>query len=168
MSSTTPTSKPATNQGEDRPVRFSQVMRPVGLVGLMLLAALLLLVLSFSPIGLKQPGQVSIIANVLLICFTLLPLLICNFVLYMVLMMVIYGVNVLERSGRNGLRSVQQRTDSMAQRASEATQKIGQRSVGLGSRLAYLGTFFDQKSPGTDGDNAPPGTEDANKTPESE
>lgn len=96
------------------------------------------------PALLRSPAQTRIIGDVALICFGLLPLLICGFAFYAVLMAAIFGINTLERGGRGGLRGVRRRTYRLSQQADETGEQISRRSIDIGSRLSSLDRIFER------------------------
>ncbi|MFW5691368.1 MAG: hypothetical protein ACOCXZ_02595 [Chloroflexota bacterium] len=139
MSSTT-----APPRRTQKPVRFSRVVLPLVLIAAGLLALLLLLVLSFSPTGLQEPGQVSIISNLFLICLALCPVMLCLFPLYVILMVGVYGINRAERGGRHSLRRARRVSRRAADATASVSDRLSQRSIDIGTRLAYLDRAFDQ------------------------
>jgi hypothetical protein len=124
------------------PANVRRVLLPLVLTGGGLLLLVLLLVVSFSPIALGRPDRVSIIGDVVLICLGLIPVMICLFPLYLLLMAGIYWTNRLEQGGRAGLQKAHDATQRMAQTTNERTTALNQRSINWATRFSHLGTFF--------------------------
>lgn len=125
-------------------VRFSRVILPVVLAGIAILAVVLLLVLSFSPFSLSHPGQVSIISDLILILLALCPLVLCLLPLYLLLMAGIYYTNVGTRTGREGLRTAGENLSKVYDRVEETEKRFASKTIGIGSRLAFLSRIFDR------------------------
>lgn len=122
-----------TARGEYRRYTLAILFVGVGFAALIAIPALL-----------RSSGQTRIIGDVALICFALLPMLVCGFALYAVLLAAIYGINMVERGGRGHLRGVRRRTYRVSQQASETGQQISQRSIEIGTRLSSLDHVFER------------------------
>jgi hypothetical protein len=126
---------------------FWRIAWPVVLAGVLIVGGVSL----FGLLSLEEPGQVSIVGDILIICFALCPLALCGFVLYMVLAVAAFGIGRVERGTRKQLRKAQRATSQFAQTAQEKSHDLNKKSIDLGSRFAGFDHVFDtQKESDTD------------------
>ncbi len=90
----------------------------------------------------RAPEQTNIISNVILICLGVLPMMLCSFILYAVLVAAIFGINTVERSGRRGLQGVSKQTRKVAEQAARTGHKMSRHSIDIGTRLSGLDHVF--------------------------
>ncbi len=80
----------------------------------------------------------SIMADFALMCFGLVPMMICCGIIYFALFAGIYLMNSAQRKSANGLRKVQGLSRDMVDKTGEYGDKISQQSIKLNSRFAFL------------------------------
>lgn len=105
--------------------------------GLILLGVLLLSTLFLTPRGLGT------VANFLLSCFCLLPLVICVFPLYLGLMAAIYGMSWLTDFSLKRLEQVRELTVSLEQSTVETTDRLSRQAINISASLAHLDPILD-------------------------
>ncbi len=119
------------------------VYRPLLFGGLIIMTAVLLVVV-------LVPTRSSLVADLMLSCLVFVPMLICLFPLYLVL--IVSGVYVGRGRGQtqrqlDGLRT---RTEALAARAERYADVIDRRVVDASARLAVLNVFFNVFDPPDD------------------
>ncbi len=117
------------------------VLPAVG-IGLGFIVLVLALVLPFSPIWLRQEAQVSIIANWMMTCCVLLPIMLCGFLVYVVLMASTFGMNMVHRMTAGGMRKVQTTSRTIADKTASAADNINRKSIGFNTRFAFLDSLL--------------------------
>jgi hypothetical protein len=100
--------------------------------GLILLTVLVLSLIFLTPRGL---GTVS---NFLLSCFCLLPLVLCVFPLYMIVMSAVYGMSWLTDFSLQRLEQVRELTASLEDNAEDTAERLNQQVINLSSSMARL------------------------------
>jgi hypothetical protein len=98
---------------------------------------ILILVLVLSTIFLTPRG-LGTVANFLLSCFCLLPLALCVFPIYMLLMAAVYGMSWLTDFSAQRLDQVRDLTASLEQNAAETTDRLNRQMIDLSASLARL------------------------------
>lgn len=123
-----------------------------GIAIFVLTAFVILLIVALISIP-GTPEQVSIISNTFVICFVLLPCLICLVPIYILILAAIYGVFVVH----NGTGSILGRVQGLTQTASTFMlrwmERAGKLSIGINSRFAFLSGFFSVFDPKPDNSN---------------
>ncbi len=105
--------------------------------GLILVVLLVLSTVFLTPRGLGT------VANFLLSCFCLLPMVVCLFPLYMAVMSAIYGMNWLTNFSLKNLEKARELTVSLEQGASDATDRISRQAIDVSAALARLDPILD-------------------------
>ena len=119
------------------------------LAGIGFVALVMLLFMTYSPIGIfSEPGSASSVGDFVLICIALCPMLICGFALYALLVVTIYGINIVERSSRTQLQKAKRATRNVADKTNTVTNNLNERSIGIGTRLAWLDRVFKRQEDG--------------------
>jgi len=119
------------------------------LVGIGFIALVMLLFMTYSPVGIfSEPGSASTVGDFVLICIALCPMLICGFVLYALLVVTIYGINIVERSSRTQLQKAKRATRTVADKTGTVADNLSERSISIGSRLAWLDRVFKRHEDG--------------------
>ncbi|MBC7869605.1 MAG: hypothetical protein H7Y09_02095 [Chitinophagaceae bacterium] len=117
------------------------VLPAVG-IGAGFILLVLALVLPFSPIRLRQDAQVSIIANWMMMCCVLLPIMLCGFLVYVVLMAATFGMNWVHGMTAGGMRKVQTTSRTIADKTASAADNLNRKSIGFNTRFAFLDSLL--------------------------
>ena len=118
---------------------FRYIWLPVLILTLLLAILLIAVLIPASPIYLgKDEHGVSIIADLFLTCFGLLPMLLCCGIVYVGLFAGVFGMNVAQRKSAQGLRRTQAFSRSMADKTAEYGDKASQQSIKLNTRFAIF------------------------------
>lgn len=139
LSSKTPPARPARSK---RPVRIWRIYAPVLLAALVIVAIGVALLVAASPFEATQTQQISIIGNIMLMCFVLLPMLLCGAVVFLLIAAAVVGINMLHDSAEGGVQRVGELTTQAAERAASAAESVSQRSIDLNARFAYFERLF--------------------------
>ena len=115
-----------------------QIILPVMLLVVLMAVFIAALVLPGSPIQLNGAGEFSIVANFVLVCFALLPTVLCLFIVYAMLVATVWFMNVSHNWSAKQLRQVQQVTRTTADKTAEYSDKLNKQSIEVNSRLAFL------------------------------
>jgi hypothetical protein len=105
--------------------------------GLILIVVLVLSTIFLTPRGLGT------VANFLLSCFCLLPLVLCVFPLYMILMAAIYGMSWLTDFSLQRLEQVRELTVSLEKSAADTTDRLNRQAIDVSASLARLNPILD-------------------------
>ena len=137
MAATVP-QQPSSAQIHRRETLLQVVLPLVG--GLVLLLLLLLMALL-----LPRRLQVSLVADLMMTCMFLCPAVICVFPLYVILMVMAFGMNSVHDLAGRSLGRLQDFSRSVSEKAVETTDTINQKTVDISAKLAaadkILGTF---------------------------
>lgn len=82
--------------------------------------------------------RVSVVANCLVSALILCPMVICMFPVYLLMVVMIYGLNKLHHGTEAPLQRLENMTENLAQRVTTVTQNVNQRVVNANVRLAPL------------------------------
>ncbi len=94
----------------------------------------------------RSSPQISILADLILICFTLLPVVICLSPLYLILMAGAFGMNsVIDKTEKLLVRG-KTASQTARNRTITAADQLNRRSIGIGTRLAFLDRIFEEKT----------------------
>lgn len=127
----------------------------------MLLIGLPVLIGTGIVLALPSRFQVSIIADWMVSILILCPSVICLFVVCMLLIIAIAGMNKLHRMAARPLYRVHDWSEQIVEKAANLGQQINRRAVGIGSRFAFVNEwmrFFDPEKPAK---NGPDSTKDS-------
>ncbi|GAB4508643.1 MAG: hypothetical protein OHK0046_01660 [Anaerolineae bacterium] len=127
------------NQAERSRLSLWVVALPVVLVGFILVALVLIV---FVP---RSSPQISIIADFVLICFTLFPLVICVSPLFLLIMAAAFGVGSLLNTTEKLLIRLKGLTQSVLTRTENVSANLNRRSIGLAASLAFLDRIFEKR-----------------------
>lgn len=143
MLMTTDTIRPA------RPrIAYWKVALPVVLAGILIAAAAIVMTVLLSANG-AEPERVSIIGDLLLICFGLCPLVLCSGIIYALLVASIYGVNRMHMRTERTLRRARTMTRALADKTATMSDTIGQKSIDASAQFAILDQWLDNPVSGT-------------------
>lgn len=123
---------------ERRRWRLWLVAFPVVLVALLMTAALSLILIP------RTTAEASIIADLWLICFVLLPLVICLAPLYLLLAAAFIGVGNLINVTERQLVRAKSLTEVARERTTTTADDLNRRSIGISARFAFLDRIFNQ------------------------
>jgi hypothetical protein len=142
--------KTDTQTPNKRPDRMMQwIMLITFAVGLLIPIFVLFLTIPGLPLYLGDKGRVSILADVLLICFALCPMILCLFPIYLLLMVSIYGLELVYRMTSKPLGRAREITQTVADKTAESADNISRKSIEISARFAFfdrLVNFFDRKT----------------------
>jgi uncharacterized membrane protein len=124
------------------PSPFWKVIAPVVLAGLVIVAAVVGMILIMAGNGTEQ-AQLSIIGDVMLICFGLCPLLLCSTVFYAIIVASIYGVNRLHRTTKKTLQRAETATGTLADKTAQAADTLSRKSISISAGTAFLDRMLD-------------------------
>jgi hypothetical protein len=113
-----------------------QILLPMGLGALVLIGALLALI----PLSRQD---VSIIADLMLSCLCLLPMVICLFPIYMLATVSVFMLNRADSAVTKQVRRVRGATETLRVRTDSATDEVNERVMGWSVRVAALNVLFD-------------------------
>lgn len=140
-----PLTIPATQQKELSSVKlhrqqtFRYIVLPVLIMALLLTLVLLAVLIPASPLYLGEDGHgLSIIADLFLTCFGLLPMLLCCGAVYFGLFAGVFGMNIAHRKSAQGLRRTQKFSRTVADKVAEYGDKANAQSIKLNARFAML------------------------------
>ena len=112
-------------------------MIPIMVVGLVLVAIPgWLLAMAWSDGEAK--AQLSIVGNLMLICFVICPMVLCFGGVYAVVLVVGYGVHKTHHFTQRTLQSAEQKTRQLADKTQEMAEIMNQKSLGVGDRLSFM------------------------------
>jgi hypothetical protein len=114
---------------------FWRKLLPLGLAFLVV-AVLLYSLLSLPPRGL------GIVADFMFTCMCLLPLVICLFPVYIMMMAAIYGLSRVNGTIKSQMHRAVALTENMKTNTTETTSKINQSALNTGVTLAKLDVIF--------------------------
>jgi hypothetical protein len=119
----------------------------------MLGGVILILVLTGVTLTLPPRG-ISIISNLMLTCMCLLPIALCLFPVFLVLVLAIYGMNRVNTLAGSQMDRARSASAELATRSSEITDNLNRRSVNLSAVMARLDPLFNLfDRPKSDGDH---------------
>lgn len=124
-------------QAHRRQTLLRFVLPAVG-VALGLIVLVVLLIVPGSPLQLRQPAQIGIIADWMLIWFVLCPVVICLFPIYVLFVVLFFGVTWVHNGTARGLRRVQLASQSLAEKTAVAADRLSRVSIGVNARLAFV------------------------------
>jgi membrane protein implicated in regulation of membrane protease activity len=125
------------------PSQFWKVAAPVVLAGVLIIGAVIGMVLAMAENGTEQ-AQVSIVGDVMLICFGLCPLLLCSTLFYAIVVASIYGVNRLHRVTRQSLHRAETATGTLADKTASVADNLNRKSISISAGTAFLDHMLDQ------------------------
>ena len=125
------------------PSAFWKVVAPVVLAGVVIIGMVVGMVLKMAENGTEQ-AQVSIVGDVMLICFGLCPLLLCSTLFYAIIVAAIYGVNWLHRTTKRTMQRAETATGSLADKTAVAADQLNRKSIGISAGSAFLDRMLDQ------------------------
>lgn len=108
----------------------------------MLGGGLLLVILLALALLLPMRAQVSLVADFMLIIFVLCPLVICTFPLFLLMVVLVYGMHVLHRRAENPLDHLEAFSRTMTGRVSDITNKVNAQVIDLASRFAFFDVIW--------------------------
>jgi hypothetical protein len=117
-------------QREDRIARY--VMFAPTAVGVLLVVILLLLLVP------RSPAEVSIVGDIMMICFVICPILLCLLPLYIILAVGIFYINKLNNYTGSKLGAVTRATQRFKDTTKRVTEDLGRRTIGWRSRFAIM------------------------------
>ncbi len=82
--------------------------------------------------------RVSIVADCMFSAMILCPMVICMFPVYLLMVVMMYGMNKLHQGTEAPLQRLETMTETMAQRVETVTKDVNQRVVNANVRLAQL------------------------------
>lgn len=126
-----------------------KVALPFALGGLSIVA---LIALSVLALGRRD---VSLLADWMLSCLCLLPLLIILFPVYLLLVVAAFTLGKADRFTTRQVRRARVMTEKLSERTRETSLNLSRRSIGFNARLAPLDRLFnvfDRPSSSTDGE----------------
>lgn len=121
-----------------RPVRIWRLYAPVLLAGLAIVALGVALVVAAWPYEATQTQQISIIGNTMLMCFVLLPMILCGAVVFLLFAGAALGIRSLHNSAEGGMQRVSDLTHTAAERAASAAESVSRRSIDFNARFAHF------------------------------
>ncbi len=125
-----------------RPVRIWRIYAPVLLAALVILAIGVALVVAAYPFEGQQSQQISIIGNTMLMCFVLLPMILCGAIVFLLFAAAGLGIRSLHNSAEGGVQRVGELTSTAAERAASAAESVSRRSIAFNARFAYFERLF--------------------------
>jgi len=128
----------------DRAGRYA--MRAPFIGGVLIVALLLLLLIP------RTPAQISIVGDCMMICFVLLPLLICLLPVYIVLAVSVFYTGKLNTYTGNKLHVITTATRRAADTAAQYGDRLSERSIGLRARFAILNEIINTRPEGENDD----------------
>lgn len=114
-----------------------QIIFPVLFITVLLTLLVIALLIPTSPISMNSNG-LSIIADFAVICFGILPIVLCSFVVYVGLVAAIYGMNKAHTATAKGMRTVQRASADVAHKTAEYSDKANKQSIELNARFNML------------------------------
>ena len=128
------TPAPLASERQHRRETFRQVVLPVvlGFAGLLTAIGLAAWLVAVQP----APGQLSLVADMLLIVFVLLPMVICLLPLYILLMVAAFGTGALHNASARQLRRLNRLTQTVSDRTIQVTERANRQTLALRVRLA--------------------------------
>jgi len=138
---TEPTAQPPDEHFDyDRAGRYA--MRAPLIGGMIIISVLLLLLVP------RTPAQVSIVANCLVICFVLLPLLLCLLPMYLMLAVSVFYTRKLNTYTGDKLHVITTATRRAADTAATYGDRFSKRSIGWRARFAILNNIINTRPEG--------------------
>jgi hypothetical protein len=114
----------------------SQILLP------MLGGGLLLVGLLVAALLLPLRSQVSLVADLLLTIFVLCPMVLCLFPVYIVLMVLAFGMNKLHDAGARQLERAEKLSHSVATKTITAADSLSRKSIIINSAFAPLNRIW--------------------------
>lgn len=124
-----------------------QIWLPFALGILLVLVAFLVVGIPADPIWRVRAQAVSDFLYTLLCT---IPILLCLFPLYLVIMLAIYGMNRLHNSTERPLRRVENMVEGLAKRIESGASIVNKQTVNLSTRIAPLLKLFSTFDPAQD------------------
>lgn len=141
---TTPPSQPQPLPSEriHRRETLWQIILPVA--GGTVLFALLFAAVFLIPQLLPYPEQVSMVADVLVILFMLTPVLICLVPVYLLFMIMAFGMGAFNQGTANQLRRLHRLSQTITDQTITATNQVNQQAANLRVKLAGVEDRMEQ------------------------
>ncbi|MEQ8677621.1 MAG: hypothetical protein RLP44_13510 [Aggregatilineales bacterium] len=118
---------------------FRYIWLPVLILTFLLALLLIAILIPASPIYLGNDGHgLSIIADLFLTCFGLLPMLLCCGIVYVGLFAGVFGMSLAQRKSAQGLRRTQAFSRTMADKTADYADKASQQSIKMNARFAIF------------------------------
>ena len=120
--------------------------------------ALLVIAGAVAAMLLRQPAQVSVLADWLSIIFLLCPVLLCLFPLSVLFLTGAIYMNQVHRKTAQLMGRAEAMSHSLADKTINVTENISKKSIGLNAKFAFLDPLwrvFDGKEDTTNGKNNP-------------
>ncbi|MDX1995729.1 MAG: hypothetical protein SF029_25320 [bacterium] len=111
---------------------------PAIFIAVLIIVFVLSLVIPGSPFRLREQVQVNIIANWMLMCFVLCPVVLCLFPIYVILMASTFGLNWLHNVSARNLRRAQTASRTIADRTANVSEDFSRRSANFNVRFAFI------------------------------
>lgn len=137
-----------------------QIWLPFGLAALVIAGMFLMAALLNDPLA---RARVAIIADFMFMLLVLCPSILCLFVVYLLVVMAMYGMHRLHHSVGTPLERLERATETMAERMDAWTDALNRRVVNLSVRFAPLMAFlslFDTHQETQHGESEPPAKSD--------
>lgn len=147
------------SQKDLQQVEYRQLLRrlrrPMLLVAVLIVILFIVLVVSaLSSISAADANgvapQLSIIADVVVICTVFLPLIICLAIPYMLIMLAIFGVSRLHYLTERGLDTGLNLTRRAADVTNKTADELSQRSIAISTRFAFLDRIINSRGNNND------------------
>jgi hypothetical protein len=118
------------------------------IAGVLVIVLVALLAIPGSPLELQEDGSLSILADVLTICFGLCPLFLCLLPIYALLIGGVWGVNRASDLAAEGLDKAHDASQTMVTQTKRIADTANEKSIDFNTRMTFfnrLVNFFDRK-----------------------